>query len=204
MTFVNRIAGATALGAALLLGLLSPPAQAGYIVTLTQQGNDVVASGSGTIDLISLTPFGSASGAAAIEPINGRVHTGPTAFVATDSYSGFTGPFGFGSGLFTFPSSGSGDMVGIDRADNVIYVPAGYASDGALSDTSTYAGQTFSSLGVTPGSYVWTWGSGAHADSFTLDIVTGTVREPSSLLLLVPLGVLSLLAARHRLATPIA
>jgi hypothetical protein len=110
--------------------------------------------------------------------------------VATDSYSGFIGPWSFGSRLFTFPSSGSGDIVGIDRAGNVIYVPAGYASDGALFDTSTYAGQSFSSLGVTPGSYVWTWGSGAHADSFTLDIVAGTVPEPSSLPLLMPLGVL--------------
>jgi hypothetical protein len=57
--------------------------------------------------------------------------------VATDSYSGFIGPWSFGSGLFTFPSSGSGDIVGIDRAGNVIYVPADYASGGALSDTST-------------------------------------------------------------------
>jgi hypothetical protein len=36
---------------------------------------------------------------------------------------------------------------------------------------------------VTPGTYVWTWGSGANADSFTLDIEATAVPEPSGLLL---------------------
>ena len=52
-------------------------------------------------------------------------------------------------------------------------MPSGYTSGSALSDTSTYDDASFSTLGVvTPGSYVWTWGSGADADSFTLDIVS--------------------------------
>ena len=47
MTFMARMAGAAALSAAILLGcgLLAPPAQSGYIATLTQQGTSVVASG---------------------------------------------------------------------------------------------------------------------------------------------------------------
>jgi hypothetical protein len=61
-------------------------------------------------------------------------------------------------------------------------VPVGYTSGAVLSDTSTYSGQTFASLGVTPGTYVWTWGTGADADSFTLQI--GAVPEPASLTLL--------------------
>ena len=52
-----------------------------------------------------------------------------------------------------------------------------YVSDSALSDTSTYSGQTFSSLGVAPGTYEWTWGSGAN-QNFTL--VIGEVPEPST------------------------
>jgi hypothetical protein len=39
-----------------------------------------------------------------------------------------------------------------------------------LKNTATYTGQTISSLGLTPGTYTWTWGTGAHADSFVLVI----------------------------------
>jgi hypothetical protein len=82
-------------------------------------------------------------------------------------YSGFTRPASFGSRGFTFPSSGSGDSVDIDGTFEILSVPLDYVSERALSDNSTYDNRTFGSLGVTPGTYVWTWGSGATADSFT-------------------------------------
>jgi hypothetical protein len=63
-------------------------------------------------------------------------------------------------------------------------LPQGYVSGDPLSDSATYTGATFASLGVTPGTYVWTWGSGADADNFTLQIGPTAAPEPSSLLLL--------------------
>ena len=56
MTIANTLAGAVTLGAALLLGsgLFTSPAQAGYVVTLQEVGSDVVATGSGPIDLAGL------------------------------------------------------------------------------------------------------------------------------------------------------
>jgi hypothetical protein len=75
------------------------------------------------------------------------------------------------------PDSGDGDIVGINHTS--LLVPTGYVSGSALSDTNTFDGATFATLDVTPGTYVWTWGSGADADSFTLNI--GTVPEPASL-----------------------
>ena len=57
ITFVKQIGGAAAIGAAMIIGsgLCAPPAQAGYTVTLTQVGSNVVATGIGTIDTTDLT-----------------------------------------------------------------------------------------------------------------------------------------------------
>ena len=75
-------------------------------------------------------------------------------------------------------NGGSGNLVGIDDFDGVVFVPRGYVSGNPLSDDAAYNNQTFSSLGVTPGTYEWTWGSGADADSFTLQIGSAAVPAP--------------------------
>jgi hypothetical protein len=56
MKSVKRLRSAAALGLAMLIGsgLSAAPAQATYLVTVVQQGNNVVATGSGTIDLAGL------------------------------------------------------------------------------------------------------------------------------------------------------
>ena len=164
--------------------LFVPPAQAGgYTVTLQQVGPDVVATGSGSIDLTGLTFYGSTSQDPVIRPASfpfgnrtapAFIHTGPTSSV--DYYVGASGPGGFGSGGYMSASSGSGDMVGIDTAPSfefkrvLLIVPKGYASGTALSDSATYSGATLATLHVTPGTYVWTWGAGAN-QSFTLQIL---------------------------------
>jgi hypothetical protein len=52
----TRFASAAALGMSVLIGCgVAPPAQAGYVVMLTQEGGDVVATGSGPIDLTGLS-----------------------------------------------------------------------------------------------------------------------------------------------------
>src|SRR5829696_5463365 len=78
MTFLNRIAGAVALGMALLLGsgLVSSPAQA-YILTLKEVGNDVVATGNGALDLTGLNSVGESTVGAYISPSIAGIVTGP-------------------------------------------------------------------------------------------------------------------------------
>jgi hypothetical protein len=85
------------------------------------------------------------------------------------------GPTSFGSGGATPASSGSGDMVGIFPIhlifERALIVPRGYVSGTALSGRAIYSGKTLASLGVTPGTYVWRWGSGA-SQNFTLKILS--------------------------------
>ena len=180
--FKPTLATTFAIGLAWLLSVR--PAQAGYTVTLQQVGPDVVATGSGAISLKGLRFSKSTSlvPGIGIIPRNPYVdpdvfiHTGPTSS-RVDVYSGATGPTTFGRGLvITSASSGSGDMVGIDvdvLGHVYISVPTGYVRGTALSDTATYSGKTFATLQVTPGTYVWKWGTGAN-QNFTLQILPGS------------------------------
>jgi len=172
---------ATALAIVLAWLLSVRAAQAGYTVTLQQVGPNVVATGSGAIDLTGLTVSRSFFQDPAIKPF-GHILAGP-AFIATGPtsssvhpyFGAITGPGSFGSSAnFTLASSGSGDMVGIsarpERAfQTMLSVPTGYVSGTALANSATYSGQTFVTLGVTPGTYVWKWGTGAN-QNFTLQI----------------------------------
>jgi hypothetical protein len=178
------IKGVASLGAAMLIGLSTPSAQAGYVVDLTQHGNDIVATGSGRIDLTGLTFKTDIGARPGLVPSTGFIVTGGQVLLAL--YVGITGPANFGTGDQTLPGSNGGDFVGVDGlgATGVpaVLVPAGYVSDSPLSDTSTYSGETFSSLGATPGTYKWTWGAGSN-QNFTLVIGTAvgsTVPEPST------------------------
>jgi hypothetical protein len=176
---------AVALGAATLIGggLSAPSAQAGYIVTLEQVGSNVVANGSGPIDLTGLSFEFSNPGVAEIVPMFANISTGPASGQPIVFYTGFTGPTSFGSGRQTFANSGSGDLVGIVGDTNLLAVPHGYVSGTSLTDSSTYNNQTFATLGVVPGTYEWTWGSVTN-QNFTLIISTAVVPEPGSLALL--------------------
>ena len=152
------------------------PAQAGYTVTLQEVGSNVVATGSGAIDLTGLT-FVVFRLYPAINPHEATIVTGlPDSFV--DLYdSGASGPTSFGSSpVGTSASSGSGDKVGI-VGGHTLAVPTGYVSGSALSDRATYSDTTVASLGVTPGTYVWTWGTGAN-QNFTLQIPTPPPGPP--------------------------
>jgi hypothetical protein len=146
-----------------------------YTVTLNQVGPDVVATGSGTIDLTGLSSFGSAFASPELYPTNGIIGTGPSSTI--DLYSGLSGPFSFGPGSTAFPISTSGDSVFLEDFGISIDVTSGYVSGASLSSSATYGG-TIASLGLTSGTYTWTWDSGAN--SFVLDVPAMAVPEPST------------------------
>jgi hypothetical protein len=178
------------------------PAQANYIVTLEQVGSNVVANGIGAINLTGLTFHGLTDARSGVVANIGELNTGPTTRVTVDVYSGAFGPTSFGSGDVFFADTGSGDLVGIFGFAGLMIVPFNYVSGTALSDSMTFNNATLASLGVTPGTYVWTWGTGAD-QRFTLQI--GSVGVPgvpdgSSTVSLLGFGLLGLAALRRKLS----
>jgi hypothetical protein len=168
---LNKGTFAGALILASLIGTTADPAQAAYIVTFSETGIDVTARGSGAIDLAGLTFITSGATLSQVAPTFATEATGGAGNV--DEYVGATGPFSFGPGVFTSATTGAGDLVGIQvlrDGSGFIFVPKGYASGAPLSETATYAGQSFATLGLTPGVYLYNLGSGTGADSFTIKV----------------------------------
>ena len=138
--------------------LCVPPAQA-YTVTLKQVGSNVVAHGSGAINLTGLTFISSGEDNPGIVPFLGVISTGPFAS-NIDVYRGFTGPTDFGSGPGAPANTATGDFVEISGVGLQLFVPLNYVSGAALSDSMTFNNATFASIGATPGAYVWSRGTG--------------------------------------------
>jgi len=162
---------------AMALSAFPGRADASVVIDVSQVGADVVAAGAGGFDLTDLTMGGGGSGVApgGTSPLAHVLFVGAAA-PAFDTYFNVSGPLSFGSGSGTAGSSGLGDTIGIFFSS--LLVPHGYVSGTELSGSTTFDGQTIASLGMDPGTYVYTWGRGGHADSLTIHIAA--IPEPST------------------------
>jgi hypothetical protein len=163
----------TSLLAFTILSALAGRADASGEIDIFESGADVVAAGAGVFDITDLTFNGGGSGLAGIAPSRAGVSIGSPA--ASALYGSLSGPSSLGSGRFPISaSSGSGDMFGTGFADERdLVVPSDYVSGAALLGSATFDDQTIASLGLDPGTYVYTWGNGDHADSLTIKIGGG-------------------------------
>jgi len=183
-----------------LLGLGITQSARAYNVTLQQVGANVVATGSGALDFTPLSFINFVPAQAQINASGGRILTGifengPL----EDLYGGsITGPTSFGSGTLTNASSATGFLVGIDGPLDQVFVPEGIFNTQDLSGTATWNNATFASLGLTPGTYEWTWGTGEN-QNFTLQIGPASVPDAGSTLSLLGFASLGLVALRRKL-----
>ena len=162
------------LAAAAALLCLGQSAMAAYTVNVTEVGGNVVASGSGSINTAALTLASSGTyplvrGGNALLYIGGTPHTIKPMTIS--GVGAISGPTSFGTPLVeTHADATSGGLVGVIGIDGLLFVPPGYVSQSPMASSATWNGQTIASLGLTPGTYTWTWGAGPTADTFTVQI----------------------------------
>jgi PEP-CTERM motif len=166
--------------AILALGTVSAStAQASYVTTFEDVGSNVVEIGGGTLDLTDLSFASQGVSRSFVQPSAPVYVSGAGGF--ENVFKGdISGPADWGPGSATSASLSSGDAVGIEGSKKLIIVPQGYMFGAPLSETSTYLDTSLASLGLTPGTYVYSWGTGPHADTFTVDVVASSVPEPST------------------------
>lgn len=156
------------------------------LITIKEVGSDVVFSGSGTADVAGLTFTGLTS----FSTETTRPDVGRLVFSVTNTswrgYTGISGPSSFGTGgpIGGFNSGSIPVSNGVILINNAIYFSA--AANATISGSATRDSSTLSSLGLTPGSYVWTWGSGGNADSLTLQIGDSSTPTPTPTLTATP------------------
>ena len=141
-----------------------------FNVTISQVGPDVVWNGSGSFNLAALTSAGPSNMSGGYSSAAGVWAIGPNASV--DTYSGtISNPGAFGTSSIGVTSN-AGSTFGIlpGGSGRLLNVPSGYVSNTNISGTSTYANTTIAGAGLTPGTYTWSWGSGANASSLVMVI----------------------------------
>ena len=174
------------IAAAVIAVCATGSADAAVLFAFEETGGDVVGTLSGSADLTGLSFFfdGQVPGGY-VDPELADLVSGPGAL---DVYAGMAGPAAFGAGGLTNASSSAGHAFGVLGATGFLGVPDGYASGATLDATTVFAGHTFASLGIMPGTYVYNWSS----DSVTVRFGPAPIPLPAGLPLLA--GGLGLLA----------
>ena len=143
-----------------------------FNISITQVGSDVVWSGSGSFNLTALTSYGTSTIGGVFNANQAIWAIGPS--VTVDTYSGVTTfPASFGSGgVGVTSNTGStyGILPGPSGIVRSLYVPSGYTSNSVISGTSTYNSTTIAGMGLTPGTYTWSWGSAPNTSTLVMTI----------------------------------
>jgi hypothetical protein len=172
----------------LLLCIFMYPLNAHSLVILEMKeigDNIVLTTDGGTVDLTGLSFLYSFSANSDddsfIDPVSARLWFAPSVDTSLDSYSGITGPTNFGNGFAASSDTHAGDVFGLIGGLGWIAFQQGFSSGDTLGpSTQVWNNETLASLGVTPGTYDWTWAG----DAITLNVTE--VPIPATLWLFAP------------------
>lgn len=163
--------------------LTTAPAQAAYVINIAEVANTVVATGSGSLNVSSLTVNGVFNCGNGIGAAAGNLVIGATGLCTIYNNGGnfLTGPTNFGTGAGnTTPDAVTGPLAGIqfNFGNSILAAPQGYVSGTEIgTSTATWNNATFASLGLALGSYVWTFGDVSNGTNDCVAINIGSSRS---------------------------
>jgi hypothetical protein len=195
----TRMTSLTCIAIVALSAIAAPSAQAAFVATFEEVGPDVVESGEGTLDLSALERVGGIFTKSFVTPNEPSYVVGADGAFGAIYQGALSGPASWGPGSNTFTKTTSGDLVALVPSSEEILVPDEYAG-GQLSQSAIFLSASFASLGLTPGAYVYSWGTGDHADTFTIEVGgESPVPEPSTwAMMLIGFAGLGYAAVRRR------
>jgi hypothetical protein len=193
--------------------VVAAPAFAAVQISISQFGNDVVETATGSLDLSGLTGPGTAPTQSYTNAILANIimgpdtdvtdHSGQAAIYAGNHGSPIAAPVSFGTGASSFiPTAVSGDTFGtiFDGFGRYLIVPHGYVSGAPISSSALFANQSLVSMGLTPGTYVFSWPS----DLISIEIggVGSAAPEPELwAMMIMGLGGAGAMLRRRRMAS---
>jgi hypothetical protein len=177
-----------------IIALMPTTSQADIVVNAQQSGGDVVFSFSGSVNLSGLgASTGTGGSVSAIRPALGVFIFSSVSSDPLDTWTGYTFPsFGVG-GLELANSASVPTGFGYVVSGPRLVIEDGYVSGTLIAGSMTFDGETFASLGLTPGNYV----ASLPSDTVTLVIGPSQLAEPASLAL-VGLGLAGLGYSRRK------
>lgn len=174
-----------------LLFVLAVPslANAAAVITIEESGSDVIATLSGSINnwTGSTQSNGSIAASNRMRPALDSGSGQPAFFAATDPnlpspvagfyYTASTIPTDFGTNSTNFAASSSTASTLLfvrASATNPVSIAQSYVLGTPITGVLTWQSQSLQSMGLTQGSYVWSWGDPStpgNGDSITLTVV---------------------------------
>lgn len=151
--------------------------------TIQESAGNLILSGTGTMDILGFTDFGSAGNLSPYVQPNGfgsGIGVGPQNInpnVNTFRDNAMSsGPDNIGAGTSSFIATifdGDSDAFGYQWNLNNLVLPTGYSGQ-LLNGSSTITGETLSSIGAVAGTYTWTASNGDY-----VELIVNAEPEPT-------------------------